>query len=85
MTTVTIVEHKPSFWRKTKAKAKYYGVATVGAFSALTASTAHAALDVAPLTQEINGNSQSVQTIMLAVLTIAALFVGFVFIKRALR
>jgi len=48
-------------------------------------AVANAALDVQNLTTEISGNSTSIQTIMLAVLTIVALFVGFRFIKSAMR
>lgn len=54
----------------------------VGTF-ALTAP-AFAALDVTPLTSEVSGNSASMQTVMLAVLTLLALFVGYKMIKRSL-
>lgn len=76
-------EVKTAFKERAKSGALGIGV-TTGAL-VLASTPAHAALDVGTLVTEISGNSQSVQTIMLAVLTIAALFVGFMFIKRAMR
>ncbi len=50
---------------------------------ALTAP-AFAALDTTALETEVASNSASMQTVMLAVLTLVALFVGYKMIKRSL-
>lgn len=63
---------------------KYY-LMCVATVMTMVPAIANAALDVQNLTTEISGNSTSIQTIMLAVLTIVALFVGFRFIKSAMR
>lgn len=71
---------KQSFWDKHKGKFAFGGAVVPLSM----ANTAHAALDVAPLTTEISGNGTSLQTVMLAILALAALFVGFRYIRRAM-
>lgn len=68
---------------KTKVTEKLGKVGlAVGTF-ALTAP-AMAALDTTSLETEVASNSASMQTVMLAVLTLVALFVGYKMIKRSL-
>lgn len=66
---------------KNKTFAKI-GVATAATF-ALTAP-AFAALDTTALQTDISSNGASMQTVMLAVLTLVALFVGYRMIKRSM-
>lgn len=48
-------------------------------------SLAHAAIDVAPLVEEIKGNSTSVTSVGLAVLGVIAVILGFSLMKRIMR
>lgn len=60
---------------------KKYGV---GATVFAVAAPSFAAFDTTALETDITANSASMQTVMLAVLTLVALFVGYKMIKRSM-
>lgn len=57
-------------------------VVALAVLGSVLATTAHAAVDVAPLVQEITQNRSGMETIMLAVLGIIAFIFGFKLLRR---
>lgn len=56
----------------------------VGGAALAVSSMSNAALEVTELVTEIEGNGTAMTTVMLAVLTLVALFVGYRMIKRSM-
>lgn len=70
--------------RETRIAEKLGKVGLVGGAALGVSSMSNAALEVTELVTEISGNGTSMQTVMMAVLTLVALFVGYKMIKRSM-
>lgn len=67
-----------------KTKSSTFKKVGLGATAFAFTAPAFAALEITELETEIASNSASMQTVMMAVLTLVALFVGYRMIKRSL-